>query len=724
MLSSHIERRFQSPLFTYESRFSNKCRFIFVCLSILVAKAFSGIYGIQARDPLVLLLSIPFYSLLRVSFRRIDISSAFSLIAGLFLSSRYAYSAYLMYPDGFFTLDIILNFLGYTVVLCAAVQFIIHVIYICLIALKSRTFSVGKVIFTYFAPCAFSVFSFFALIFFYQKHFSAIMSVAVLLSFFCFFCKIDFQKESRIRLVSSIVGFIFASFYFWSDLVPRISGFSHIIRLVFLALGLYLIFSRTIFSIYVFLEGKNLVYESSSKGSTSRPRAGIVFLFSFVAISFVFYLWYLYDYPGCITNDSNWQLKQILGTSPLSNAHPLIHTLLVKVFFELGLLLHNGSQNGAVATYTVFQFLAMAAIFSYVVTVLYRMKVKKLAVLAVFLFFILVPYHGFYSVTIWKDTLFAGITLVLCAVLLQTQLSLEKSERLRIGEYLSLFVISLLFCLLRGNAFYAYILFAPCLFFFAIKKDRTTALLPFAVLLAAVLIKGPLFTHLGIAPSDIMESLSIPTQHISRAITDGAELSDEQYSLLSEVIDVDSISTAYDPTLSDPIKILVWEKNNQDFIAENKFQFLKLWFDLGLDNPVSYFNAQIDQTLGYWYPPLVNWVISEDSFMSSSGLETFPDRRLPESLCPLFNYLRNYYPWSLSFLGIFCSLGTAFWAYIFLMGMCIINRRYSYLIIYLPVVFLVFSLFIATPVHAEFRYVYSLFTTLPLMFVLPFYKRS
>lgn len=724
MLHASTDQRFHSPFFTCESHFSNVGRFVFACLSLIVAKAFSGICGIQARDPLILLLSIPFYSLLCVSFKSAGITSVFSLVVGLFLSTRYAYTAYLMYPDGFFSLDIILNFLGYSVVVCAAVQFIINSICTFLKALKSNIFSFRKAIYTYFAPCVFAVISFLALVFFYQKHFSAIMSAAVLLSFFCFFCKLDLKKETRIRLISSIVGFIFASFYFWSDLFPEISGFADIIKLGILALGLYLIFSRTVFSMYVFLEGRSLVLRASCEGDAARPRAGIVFLCSFAAISFVFYLWFLYDYPGCISNDSNSQLKQILGTAPLSNAHPLIHTLFIRIFFDLGLLLHGGSQNGAVATYTVVQFLAMAAIFSYVVTVLYRMRVKRLVVLAVFLFFILVPYHGFYSVTIWKDTLFAGVTLVFCTVLLHTQLSLDQSGRLRIGEYLSLFVVSLLFCLLRGNALYAYILFTPCLFFFAIKKDRTAALLPFAVLLAALLIKGPLFSHLGVSPSDIMESLSIPTQHISRAITDGAELSDEQYALLSEVLDVDSISKVYDPTLSDPIKILVWEKNNQDFIAENKSQFLKLWLDLGLDNPISYFNAQIDQTLGYWYPPLVNWVISPDSFMSSSGLETFPDRRLPGALCPLFAYLRNYYPWSLSFLGIFCSLGTAFWANIFLMGMCIINRRYSCLLIYLPVVFLVFTLFIATPVHAEFRYVYSLFTTLPLMFVLPFYKRS
>ena len=68
---------------------------------------------------------------------------------------------------------------------------------------------------------------------------------------------------------------------------------------------------------------------------------------------------------------------------------------------------------------------------------------------------------------------------------------------------------------------------------------------------------------------DTIEALSIPAQHIARVITDGGELTQEQEELLSKVVDLERVPKEYDSTISDPIKTLVREKGNQDYIKEH-----------------------------------------------------------------------------------------------------------------------------------------------------------
>lgn len=115
-------------------------------------------------------------------------------------------------------------------------------------------------------------------------------------------------------------------------------------------------------------------------------------------------------------------------------------------------------------------------------------------------------------------------------------------------------------------------------------------------------VKGPVMNKYNVVPPDTIESLSIPAQHISRAITDGKELTKEQEELLSQVVDLKRVPEVYDSTTSDPIKTLIREKGNQDYIRLHRKEYLKLWIELGVRYLGSYLKAQIDQTRGFWCP--------------------------------------------------------------------------------------------------------------------------
>jgi hypothetical protein len=262
----------------------------------------------------------------------------------------------------------------------------------------------------------------------------------------------------------------------------------------------------------------------------------------------------------------------------------------------------------------------------------------------------------------------------------------------------------------------------PFLFFIFAKKSVLPAILSVAVLPVALLIKGPVYNAMGVTPPDAIESLSIPAQHIARAIKDGAVLTQDEYDLLSNIVDVDQIADRYTANISDSIKNLVRETDNQEYLTEHKKEFLKLWIDLGLDYPLSYLKAQIDETYGYWYPDVQYWLYAGEfrgGDGASDGYFITKEMKISESFNELLSSFMNSY-YDAPYWGLLWSIGTATWVCVFMFGLCFIKRQKSYLIIYIPVLAVLATLMIATPVFAEFRYAYSMYTTIPLLCVVPF----
>ena len=66
-------------------------------------------------------------------------------------------------------------------------------------------------------------------------------------------------------------------------------------------------------------------------------------------------------------------------------------------------------------------------------------------------------------------------------------------------------------------------------------------------------------------------------------------------------------------------------------------------------------------------------------------------------------------------LGILVSTGFLVWIYVMLACFNIINRQKGYIELTLGLA-IVLTLLIATPVYNEFRYAYSLYTMMPLVF--------
>ncbi|MDE7094228.1 MAG: hypothetical protein K2O52_04885, partial [Oscillospiraceae bacterium] len=433
--------------------------------------------------------------------------------------------------------------------------------------------------------------------------------------------------------------------------------------------------------------------------------------------------YFLYLFPGDVTTDSNQEMQQAVGLRDLSNHHPIAHMFMIKIFYSLGQLLFHGNATLSVATYSVCQAILLSASFAYLILTLYEAGLKKFFLIITILFYAIPSYHGTYSVTMWKDIWFGGIMIVLATTLWRMIAYCKTgTEKIPKFEIIMFFIFSVATCLFRSNGLYAFVFLLLFLFIYFLPKKQIQILATAtAALILALIIKNPVYHALHVTPPDMIESLSIPAQQIARSIRDNAELTEEQEKLLAQVVDISKISERYYSTISDSIKNLVRETDNQEFIAEHKFEFLKLWINLGLQNPKSYLYAYLDQTYGYWYPDVQYWVYAGE--FSTSGFDMAKENKLSQNQSNFMQEWREAYK-SYPYWGLLWSIGLTTWFTIFMAGAVFVKKRKAFLLIFMPIIGVFLTLMIATPVYAEFRYYYCSFTTIPLLCLIPFLKEE
>lgn len=525
--------------------------------------------------------------------------------------------------------------------------------------------------------------------------------------------------EKRIILSGAVLGFVFAFFTVLGNLDALIERRGYALWTLIRFLGSWGLYYAVLAVVFEKLSEVTLMADDVS--DRSREKGVKVFFLSFAVLVVCYMLWWLNEYPGNTSPDSNSQLLQVLGLAPLSNHHPVASTMWLKLTFTLGLKLFHGNQNAALALHTFTQLLFMAACFSYLVYALFERGVKKYVIYTVLGAFALLPYHGSYSVTVWKDVPFGGFLLVMCTVLWKLLHDLRSGKKFALTDIIIFAVSSLGVCLFRTNGLYSFIVTLPFIIIVFGKRGAKISAAAAVVLLVSVLLTGPVYSKLHIAPPDFVESLSIPVQQVARVIKDGGTLSPEQEELLGNVMDITAVEKTYNEHVSDPIKDLI-RSGNPEVLENNKGEFLRLWVDIGLKNPGAYLRAYIDQTKGYWYPDVSYWSMStycEDS----DQFEIFKDRLMPESVSLIFSDIGYYLP-KLPFGGLIFSIGLASWTTLGLFTLCIVRKKYRELLFFVPVLATIATLLIATPVYAEFRYAYGMFTTLPLLGVIPFVKEK
>jgi len=442
-----------------------------------------------------------------------------------------------------------------------------------------------------------------------------------------------------------------------------------------------------------------------------RKHPGRFFLMSFLSVTVIDVIFLIFEsYPGRLTADSISQMMQIHNGS-YTNWHPYWHTRVVEFFTDISLALTGGYQIG-VAMFSVFQILGMAACFSYTLVTLYQRRFPKGCIGAVWAMYALLPYHIAYSSTMWKDVPFAAASLLLITSLYRI-LSGMKSEKLDTALFA---LAGLLVCIWRSNGLPAYAVLLVVMLLFFRRRKKLLAIMG-VVLVCGYLMTGPVLAALGVAKTNYVEALSIPLQQVARVVHEGRELTPQQRELIETVGTEEEIREAYDQGLSDPIKNMLRASEAEELLLEDPQPYFRLWLDLFLRYPGDYLKAWIDQTKGYWNGGYAEWIFSSGVEGNSLGIEAASGNniigKLLRSYCRYFEMIPIFKP--------FISIGLHTWLVI---SCCLVNLLHGRKewVLSLPILAILLSLVISTPVYSEFRYIYSMFLAVPLLLAVTFVR--
>lgn len=313
--------------------------------------------------------------------------------------------------------------------------------------------------------------------------------------------------------------------------------------------------------------------------------------------------------------------------------------------------------------------------------------------------------HGWYSVTVWKDIPFSLVALLLTITIWKLSICAEKP---RAGTLVALFIWSLLFCLLRSNAYYAYIVCVPFLLIGLHRHWKRVSPVLAGVLIVAAIFRGPVMRANHVEKADALESLAVPLQQISYVIVNDGEITEQQRADLSYIFDLDEVPNEYSHHVVDPIKSLIRDKGYQADIRNRPLFYLKLWLDIGLQNPRLYIDAYTTHMKGYLtpntnYPPYSTNVYNNDFSLSPQPIS---DSNSLSFLLSVSKLMRQ-----LPLFDLLFAPGIFVWT---LLICCFAaGLRRQNLLPYLPSIALMITCLIASPISLEYRYIYSLVVCAP-----------
>ena len=432
-----------------------------------------------------------------------------------------------------------------------------------------------------------------------------------------------------------------------------------------------------------------------------------------IAISIVAFavriLYWLNWFPALLSKDTYVQIQQALGNEPYSNHHPWLHTMIVKFFMGLGNLLFGSNQAGIAVM--AFASLLISSLFLLLILKYYYNNISSGIWWFAALIFAIEPIHCIYSITIWKDVLFAYALLAFCFLLMVMDMHIRQQEKLKPYMWLLYVAVSFVFCFSRTNGLYAWLFTMPFLLWHYRKKLKPWLISTLACFILIFGYKGFLLPHFQVTEPDMVEALSVPLQQIAFTIQNEGAFSEYDTSVINNIVDMDSMGKQYNAHISDPVKNLIRDHGYQEYITRNKLEFIKMYISVGVKNPTDYIVAFLNQSRGYWYQKMSNYIYFREGvhrFAAELGINRTP--LIPQGASSLADRLMDKY---CDIWHTFWSLALSTYTVLILFVYSLVRKRTCFY--FLPVVGVFITLVIATPVNDEFRYAYGIYLALPLL---------
>lgn len=435
---------------------------------------------------------------------------------------------------------------------------------------------------------------------------------------------------------------------------------------------------------------------------------------------------FLAVYPGFFVYDAQEEYLQVAARS-FTTHHPLLHVLLLGGMI---CMVHKltGSYNLGIACYTLLQMLVLAGVFTFVISYLRRKGAPVWLRVVSVLYFAVFPVVVMFALCSSKDALFTASLLLLLVALLE--LGYEEAHFFASVRWRLLLVCSAVgMMLFRKNGVYAFLVMIPFLLLWERRRKfhhpgkqygkKLFGLLGIS-LAGYFVINAALGAVFHAQAGENQEILTVPIQQLARTYRYSPEVfSQEEKELLWKVLP-EEVLERYRPRLSDPVKYYF---NNQEYEA-HKAEYGKLWLQVGLRKPLTYLNAWLMTSYGFWYPDTVINVYAGNSVFTF----TYED-------CSYFGYeveepgsRESRVPWldevyrklsleiwqeKIPVVSMLFSPGFLFWVYVFGAFYALYRQKYQALPFYL-LIFLVWLTVILGPTYLP-RYVLIFWYGLPLL---------
>ena len=440
-------------------------------------------------------------------------------------------------------------------------------------------------------------------------------------------------------------------------------------------------------------------------------------------VIFLLYLPFFLRYcPGLFFGDTFSSFAQIMGWNLLSNHHPVAFTMMMAACIKIAGLMGMGPSAGA-ALLTVFQMACVASMFGYLsIWVTSRLGVSSRWSWLLVAFFGLSRYCALYSVALWKDPLFSC-----CLVLVVTMLAdavMGKGSWSSVLRLLVFGALALGVMLLRNNGLYICAALFVALAIVAVlnRLGRIAPMEPaprLAVSLGlafvtCLVITGPVYSAMGVVPSEAVESAGIPLAQMARVAALDGDMSESDRSYMNELLPLDRYKEVYRPSLIDPLK---W---NEDFNAEHLVDgFWTHWASMLSRNPSIFFEAWELQTFGFWAPNVKGADGLPENFLMGAPYNLVADaeasagvafRNLLAPLGDSVDVVIGLSAWSISGAAVF-------WLLMFSAVLLVSHGRARFALPLLPFLLLYGTLFIASPIWYWPRYIVAAQFGLPVVLV-------
>lgn len=437
-----------------------------------------------------------------------------------------------------------------------------------------------------------------------------------------------------------------------------------------------------------------------------------VFLISMSCIALMWLPYFIIYFPGSVPADGLHMIKDAIGVTSLSNHHSWV---LVEVFGFLYRLGSGISQNAGIFLVVCICGIIECMCYSYVIYTIRKWGCNRVLCIVMLLFYAVTPGFGTYAQAFLKDGLFYSFFSLLVLFIMDiVRDDNEKVDKKYFFKMIKLVMTGIVLAVIRRDAMVRIVVGMLVMIVVVKKKKKMYGLIALICILHIYSAIGMLADSISVEQGRNREPLSIPFQQTARYLAEyPSELSDEEYSAIAGVLNVDVIAKLYNPELSDPVK----ETYNEAADNAQVKAYIKAWLTGMRKHPRLYLEATLSNCFAYLYPfyrydgmKAYQTYIKEDAlFPDTLNYEYVMSDKVRDNMQKYVDFWRTA-----PFIGLIMSSGTYTW--VLLLCQCYLiytHRKKEALVLFAIGVNIL--IFVGSPVNGLLRYTMAVIACVPQM---------